>query len=96
MSYREKPIEKKYWSITEVAEMFDISTSELRFWEKSFGRLNSRFGKAKHSPSGTGKQRVYTACDIQKVRTVYNLLNIEGFTIPGAKKRLIEIRQKIF
>ncbi len=68
---------KLYYSIGEVAEMFDVSTSLLRFWETEFPQINP--GKNRKG------DRRYTTRDIQKIRIVYNLLKEEGFTIEGAK-----------
>jgi DNA-binding transcriptional MerR regulator len=84
------------WSIGQVAEMFCIQTSTLYFWETEFGRLSTRFGRLVVTHKGMGKERHYTAKDLQKIRTIYNLLYTEGFTITGAKKRMEEIKQKIF
>jgi DNA-binding transcriptional MerR regulator len=89
MPYREKSIVKKYYTIGEVAEMFLIPTSAIRFWETEFDCIVAKRRSRENN-------RLYTAKDIQSVRTVYNLLYTEGFTIPGAKKRMEEIKQKIF
>lgn len=88
MPWRPKPIRTKYWTIGEVAKMFGIATSEIRYWETYFGEMA---GKRRYNGN-----RMYTDKDIQKVRTVYNLLNTEGFTLKGAKKRIEEIKQKIY
>lgn len=88
MPWKPKPLRQKYWTIGEVAEMFDITTSEIRYWEEMLGEMAS---KRRYN-----NRRMYNAKDIQKVRTVYNLLNTEGFTLKGAKKRIEEIKQKIY
>ena len=36
MPYKEKKIEKVYYSIGELAEMFNVNTSLIRYWEKEF------------------------------------------------------------
>jgi len=36
MPYKERKVEKLYYTIGEVAEMFGVNTSLIRFWEKSF------------------------------------------------------------
>ena len=42
MPYKEKPILKKYYNIGEVADMFGVATSLLRFWEKEFDEVNPK------------------------------------------------------
>lgn len=88
--------ERVKWTVVEVAEIFEIQTSTLHFWETEFGRLSSRFGRLIVNHKGMGKERHYTAKDLQKIRMIYNLLYTEGFTITGAKKRMEEIKQGIY
>lgn len=77
MPYKEKPIIKKYYNIGEVAEMFDVATSLLRFWEKEFKEINPKKNK-------NGK-RQYTQKDIDKVKIIYELVKEKGYTLSGAK-----------
>ena len=42
MPLKEKPIEKLYYSIGEVATMFGVNVSLLRFWEKEFDILKPK------------------------------------------------------
>lgn len=68
---------KLYYSIGEVADMFDVSTSLLRHWETEFPQI---------SPGKNRKgDRRYTSRDIQRIKSIYTLLKEEGFTIEGAK-----------
>lgn len=71
---------KLYYSIGEVAKMFDIATSNIRFWEKEFPSL-----QAKKRTSGN---RVFSPNDIKELEKIYHLLKMKGFTIEGAKKAL--------
>ncbi len=71
---------KRYFSISETAEMFNISKSQIRFWEKEFDIL-------KPHKNSKGERR-FTRQNIQQLETIYNLLRERGFTIDGAKKEL--------
>jgi DNA-binding transcriptional MerR regulator len=66
MPYKEKEIEKIYWSITEVSEMIGLSHSQLRFWEKEFEIFNLKKNKK--------GDRFYTAKDIENVKMIKYLL----------------------
>ena len=72
--------EKKYYSISEVANHFKVNTSLLRFWEKEFKEINPMI-----KSSGTRK---YTKENIESIRLIYTLLKKDGLTIQGAKKKL--------
>ncbi|MBT3208824.1 MAG: MerR family transcriptional regulator [Bacteroidetes bacterium] len=80
MPYIEPKVEKIHYSIGEVAEMFDINTSKIRFWEKEFGTLRPK-------KSGKGN-RIFTNKDIEQVRMIYYLLVERGMTLKGAKMKL--------
>jgi len=80
MPYKEKEIEKQYYSIGEVAAMFDVAPSLIRFWETEFEQLKPRKSKKGN--------RQYTPKDIETLRTVYHLVKERGYTIQGAKEML--------
>ena len=71
---------KRYYSISEVAEMFKISTSQIRLWEKEFSNL-----KPSKNPKG---ERRFTKKNIEQLNTIYILLKERCFTHEGAKKEL--------
>ncbi len=73
---------KLYYSIGEVAKMFDVNTSMIRYWEKEFDIL-----KPKKNKKGN---RLFTAKDVENLKVIYHLLKERGFTIDGAKKKLRE------
>ncbi len=75
-----KSLKKLYYSIGEVAQIFNINTSLIRFWEKEF-----KFEASKKSAKGN---RLYTVKDIENFNKIYHLVKIEGFTLDGAKKSL--------
>lgn len=71
---------KLYYSISEVAAMFDVNESLLRFWEKEFPQLNPKKG-------GRGI-RQYRREDIETVKLIYHLVKERGMTLPGARQRM--------
>ena len=80
MAYKEKEIEKLYYSIGEVAEIFNVAPSLIRFWESEFDII-----KPKKNRKGN---RQFTKEDIDNVRTIYHLVKEKGFTLNGAKDML--------
>lgn len=71
---------KLYYSISEVAQMFGVNESLLRYWEKEFSFI---------SPKKTGgKVRQYKKEDIDNIKLVYHLVKEKGMTLAGAKQRL--------
>ena len=80
MAYKEKEIEKLYFSIGEVADMFSVAPSLIRFWESEFDII-----KPKKNRKGN---RQFTREDIDNVRTIYHLVKEKGFTLQGAKEML--------
>ena len=76
----ETPDEKLFYTITEVAELFKVNASLIRFWEKEFTFLK---------PRKTAKgNRSYTKKDIENIKLVYHLVKEKGFTLQGAKEKL--------
>ena len=80
MPYKEKPIEKLYYTIGEVANKFNVNISLIRFWEKEFEIL-----KPKKNKKGN---RLFTKNDLNNLETIYHLVKERGFKIEGAKKML--------
>ena len=79
--------EKLFYSITEVAEMLEVSSSLLRYWEKEFD-----FIKPHKSAKGT---RQYKKEDIEDIRLVYYLVKEKGLTLAGAKQKLKENKDTV-
>jgi DNA-binding transcriptional MerR regulator len=80
--YKEKKIEKKYFSIGEVAFMFKVAPSLIRFWEKEFDIL---------SPQKNRKgNRQFTNSDIENFKLIFHLVKEKGYTLQGAKEYLRE------
>ncbi|MDN4164401.1 MerR family transcriptional regulator [Cytophagales bacterium LB-30] len=80
MAYKEKTIEKKYFSIGEVAEELNVATSLIRFWESEFDVI-----KPKKNSKGN---RQFTLQDIENIKLIYHLVKEKGFTLQGAKEML--------
>ncbi|MDZ7898140.1 MAG: MerR family transcriptional regulator [Arcicella sp.] len=77
---------KRYYSISEVAQMFDMNISKLRFWEEQFPTL-----EPKRDRSG---DRKYTQDDIKHLQEIVELVDSQGYTIEGAKKALENKKKK--
>lgn len=73
-------IEKKYFTIGEVAEMINEAPSLVRFWEKEFNQL-----KPAKSTKGTRK---YNTKDIELIKHIHYLVKTKGYTLDGAKEAL--------
>ncbi len=82
MPYKDKEIEKMYFSISEVAKQFNVAASLIRFWESEFDIL-----KPRKTQKGN---RLYSKKDIENFRLIYHLVKEKGYTLDGAKKKLKE------
>jgi DNA-binding transcriptional MerR regulator len=85
LAYKEKKVEKLYYSIGEVADMFDVNTSLIRYWENEFDVL-----KPKKNKKGN---RLFTQKDIENLHLIYHLVKEKGMTLKGAQKKLKENKQ---
>jgi DNA-binding transcriptional MerR regulator len=82
MPYKEKKVEKLYYSIGEVAEMLEVPVSTVRFWENEFDILKPMKNKKGN--------RLFTPADIKNLRIIHHLVKEEGMTLAGVKKKLSE------
>jgi len=80
MPYKEKQIEKLYYSIGEVARMLEVPVSTVRFWENEFDVLKPMKNKKGN--------RLFTPADIKNLKIIHHLLKEEGMTLSGVKKKL--------
>ena len=85
MPYKEKKVEKLYYSIGEVAEMFNVNASLIRYWENEFDII-----KPKKNKKGN---RFFTTEDIENFNIIYYLVKELGLTLKGAKKKLKENKE---
>lgn len=87
MAYNANKDLKLYYSISEVARMFDVNESLLRYWEKEFPAIIS-------PKKAGGNIRQYRKEDIENIRLVYHLVKEKGMTLQGAKQRLKVNKEK--
>ena len=72
--------EKLFYSMGEVAEMFDVNTSLIRHWESQFSIL-----RPKRNKKGN---RLFSPEDVENLKMIYHLVKERGMTLEGAKKAL--------
>jgi DNA-binding transcriptional MerR regulator len=72
---------KLFYSIKEVAEMFGLNESTLRFWETEFPFLRPK-------TQASNKVRQYSEKDIEQIRLIHNLVKVRGFKLAAAKKMI--------
>ncbi|HTO14672.1 MAG TPA: MerR family transcriptional regulator [Edaphocola sp.] len=72
-------LENKYYSISDVANMFNVKVSHIRFWTKEFDL------KVRTTRKG---DRLYNPENIARLRLIHHLVKENGFTIKGAKEKL--------
>lgn len=84
LSYKEPKIEKIYYSIGEVAEMFQVNPSLIRYWESQFEIIKPR--------KTAGGKRHYTQKDIEQIHLVYHLVKEKGMTLAGAQQKIRDNR----
>ncbi|HVB03463.1 MAG TPA: MerR family transcriptional regulator [Chitinophagaceae bacterium] len=75
-------LSKQYYSISEVAGLFGVNASLIRFWENEFDVLQPRKNKK--------GDRLFRQEDVQNLCLIYHLLRVRKFTIEGARKKLKE------
>jgi DNA-binding transcriptional MerR regulator len=80
-------MQKLFYSISEVAEMFQVNQSNLRFWEKEFTQL-----KPKRNEKGT---RFYSPDDIQVIKQIIYLVSEQKLTLDGAKRKLSQKKDAV-
>lgn len=83
----DRKIEKIYYTIGEVAELFEVNTSLIRFWEKEFDILKPQKNKKGN--------RLFTRQDLDNLRIIYHLVKERGFTLQGAREKLRQNREDV-
>jgi DNA-binding transcriptional MerR regulator len=79
-------IKKHFYTISELAAMFNVNASLIRFWETEFPLLTPTKNKKGN--------RLYTTKDIDNFKMIYQLVKVEGFTLQGAKEHLKHKKHK--
>lgn len=77
---------KLFYSIGEVAQMFNVNESLLRFWEKEFPQITPRKTK--------GGTRQYRKEDIETLRLIYHLVKEKGMKLSAARQRLTNHKEE--
>src|SRR3989344_5045779 len=78
--------DKLYYSIGEVAKMYNVKNSLIRFWEKEFGVI--------HQHKNNKGNRLFTKKDLEIFAKIYQLVKVQGYTLEGAKK-VLKLKQDI-
>ena len=76
--------DKQYYSIGEVANLFEVATSHIRFWTNEFEL------KVRTTKKG---DRLYTPEQVKELKVIYHLVKENGYTIAGAKARLKDAKK---
>ena len=71
---------KMFYSMGEVAEMFDVKPSLLRHWEAKFDILRPHKNKKGN--------RMFTPEDVENLKLIYHLVKERGMTLAGAAQYL--------
>jgi len=76
----EQLFQKLYYTVSEVAGMFKVNQSLIRFWENEFDILKPR-------KNGKG-DRLFRPEDVKNLKLIYHLLRDRKYTIEGAREFL--------
>jgi DNA-binding transcriptional MerR regulator len=82
MPYKQPEIKKIYYTIGEVAQLLDVNTSVVRYWEQSFSVIRPR-----RNDKGN---RLFTQKDVDNFRIIHHLVRDKGLTLDAARKRIRE------
>ena len=85
MPYKEQKVEKLFYTIGEVAAMFKVNTSLIRFWEKEFDIIKPQKNKKGN--------RLFTKEDIENFHMIFHLVKERGMTLKGARKKMKENKE---
>ncbi|MFM6975401.1 MAG: MerR family transcriptional regulator [Sphingobacteriaceae bacterium] len=80
MPYKEREINKLYYSMGDITEMFGVNASQIRFYEKEFDIIQPKKNKKGN--------RLFSAEDVENFKVIFHLVKEKGFTLQGAKEHL--------
>lgn len=80
MEEEEEPKRKMFYTIGEVAAMFRVNTSLIRFWEQEFDIIQPHRNKKGN--------RLFTPKDVEYFHQIYHMVKEQGYTLQGAKDQL--------
>lgn len=81
----DKKSQKLFYSIGEVAKMYNVNASLIRYWDKEFDII-----KPQRNKKGN---RMFTADDVENFHIIYHLVKERGMTLEGAKRKLHDNRE---
>ena len=76
--------DKQFFKIGEAAEIIGVKTHVLRYWETEFPGIRPLKTRGAH--------RMYRRADVEMLGVIHRLLHQEGYTVAGARKRVLELR----
>ncbi len=80
MPVKDEEPKKMFYSIGEVARLFNVNTSLIRFWEGEFDIIRPQKNKKGN--------RLFTQKDVDNFHIIYHLVKERGFTLQGAKEKM--------
>ena len=80
MLKKDRKIEKVYYTIGEVSDLFEVNPSLIRFWEKEFDIIKPQKNKKGN--------RLFTRQDLDNLKIIYHLVKERGYTLQGAREKI--------
>ncbi|WP_028296608.1 MerR family transcriptional regulator [Olivibacter sitiensis] len=80
MPYKDREINKLYYTMGEVTKMFQVNPSQIRFYEREFPIIQPKKNKKGN--------RLFTPEDVSNLKIIFNLVKEKGYTLQGAREYL--------
>jgi DNA-binding transcriptional MerR regulator len=87
MAYKEKEIEKIYYSIKEVSELLNVKQSVVRYWSNVIDEINPAVNKR--------GERFFSKNDLEMIKAVHHLVIEKGYTLEGVRRHFKERKKEI-